>query len=136
MSALVPEVGDRYEIAGRLVQVVAIERGYKAAGPKSEHRARLRGVDNGGQPKLSMERPIALDKLAFDTRFRFLGNYLPPDGYTLHRVGAHWYVRDRPGNVSGAGPGVRWTEEDALKYARALAAFAARIADSRPAPGV
>lgn len=118
MSALVPEVGDRYEIAGRLVQVVAIERGYKAAGPKSERRARLRGVVNG-RATGSMERPVSLEKLAFDPKFRFLGNYLPVPGYTVHAVGPHWYYRTPAGNVHGAPRGVRWTEDDALKAARA-----------------
>lgn len=119
MSALVPEVGDRYEAAGvvRLLQVVGLERGYKAAGPKSQDRARLRGVIDGQATGAS--GLVTLDKLAFDDKYRYLGNYLPPVGYTVHKVGAHWYLRTPAGNVHGAPAGARWTEEQALAVARA-----------------
>jgi hypothetical protein len=47
VSALKPEIGDRYRLGDDEWQVVAFEAGFKAAGPRSDHRARLARVDGG-----------------------------------------------------------------------------------------
>jgi hypothetical protein len=110
VSALVPEVGDRYKHGLCTVQVVAVEK----TGPRGPF-ARLRYVpaENGAA------KPVTLERLAFSDKYRYLGNYLPPASYKVLKVGAHWYVKTPAGNVHGAPAGARWTEDEALAVARA-----------------
>ena len=121
MSALAPEVGDRYRLGEDEWQVAALEAGHKAAGPRSEHRAQLRRAVAG---KLygSIKR-AGIQDLLFGA-WVYLGNFLPPAGFLVRKIGAHWYYRTPAGNVHGAAQGVRWTEADVLREARAAAAAA------------
>lgn len=122
MSALKPEVGDRYELEGGRIGSWQIER----LGPLSklsnrhaankDHRpgAYLRCPHDPGRTRV-----VALDKLLFD--YRYLGNYLPPVGWTLHLCGGSYYVRSPAGNVHGPEAGRRWDEALALEAVRRLA---------------
>jgi hypothetical protein len=115
VSALAVELGDRYRLRDDEWQVVAFETGFKAAGPRSDHRARLARVDGGRGAKRAKLEDLLVGSWVY------LGNFLPPPGFKVTKVGAHWYFKTPAGNVHGAPAGIRWTEADVLREARAAA---------------
>lgn len=111
MSALVPEVGDRYRLREDEWQVVKLNAQHH--GPPA---AKLRQGAIGGPHKV-----VKIEALLFGA-WVYLGNFLPPPGFKAIKVGPHWYFKTPAGNVHGAPAGVRWTEADVLREARAAAA--------------
>jgi hypothetical protein len=96
VSALKPEIGDRYRLGDDEWQVVAFEAGFKAHGPRSDHRARLARVDGGRGAKRAKLEDLLVGSWVY------LGNFLPPPGFKAIKVGAHWYFKTPAGNVHGA----------------------------------
>lgn len=119
MSALKPEVGDRFSFGSSAWQVDTLGVLSKLSNRHAiakDHRqgARLRDAE---WP--TRTRVVALDKLMFD--YVYLGNFLPPAGWTLHKCGGSFYARSPAGNVYGPEAGRRWDEALALEAARRFA---------------
>lgn len=121
MSALKPEVGDRYQLEGRvgawqIERLDVLSKLSNRFAVRKDHRA---GAYLRGAHEASLTRVVALDKLLFD--YSYLGNFLPPAGWTLHKCGGSYYARSPAGNVHGPEAGRRWDEALALAAARQLA---------------
>lgn len=127
MSAVHPAIGDRFQLTKQVWQIIELGPWHKfttrGRADKFEASALLRIVGPGKQTRL-----VTVATLLFD-RWQYLGAFAVPRGYTIHKVGGHFYYRTPAGNVDGAPEGSKWTELDCIRAAHEHAKRLRRDAD-------